>query len=404
MSAASNSPPPPTAADQQHHDINAIVAELLRAERARTAEEIDRRVAAAVSSALTDSERDLFAANGRIGQLSAELDDERRAAPVRPRVSVRFAQQPMSPMTPAREAVHPNPNITAPTTTVTAAPKALNIRYNIPPYSAIPKKDRILARQWLFAMWTQFAIHGIKYLDDNDAERAIMYTAANFAPDVAEWYHNEYASIPKPSVITYKFFIDCMMAKFEPVPSAFTARTALKSLTQTGSIIEYNAAFGQVITQISDMAEADKVDKYIDGLKPGLRTKVAGTLTETLLATMTIAVQLDAAWAHTREHNRPQHFYNNRNRQYPPTTGSANVPSPMQLGQVATSYDDDGQDDEGKSSASSSLAAMQYSRPPLPKLTDALKAELMSAGKCYRCRQKGHIARNCTMFEKSKNE
>ena len=51
----------------------------------------------------------------------------------------------------------------------------------------------------------------------------------------------------------------------KPVPVGFTARTALKSIRQTGTIEEYNASFSEVVSLIPDMAEADKVDKYIEG-------------------------------------------------------------------------------------------------------------------------------------------
>ena len=100
-----------------------------------------------------------------------------------------------------------------------------------------------------------------------NATKCIKLAATLFAPDVARWYWTEYARIIKPSPVTWEFFVQCVIDKYEPVPIGFTARTALKSIRQTGTIEEYNAAFNEVITRIDDMSEADKVDKYIDGLK-----------------------------------------------------------------------------------------------------------------------------------------
>ncbi len=66
--------------------------------------------------------------------------------------------------------------------------------------------------------------------------------------------------------------------------------------------------------------------------------------------------------------------------------------------------DEDDEDDEKKHAPSHSLAAMQPARSFPPKLTDALRAELQAQNKCFRCRQVGHIARQCKVYIDSKNE
>jgi hypothetical protein len=227
---------------------------------------------------------------------------------------------------------------------------------------------------------------------------------------VSRWYRTEYLPSIKPDPVTWDFFIQSITDKYEPVPVGFTARTALKSVRQSGTIEEYNAAFSEVVSLIPDMAEADKVDKYIEGLKQGLRLKVAGTLTRTLLESMTVAVQLEAAWANVPRDNRaapPFVRYHNRHVAAPATPARSSEatqsPPAQHLGRMSVADEDD-DDDEKKHAPSHSLAAMQPTRSFPPKLTDAMRAELQAQNKCFRCRQVGHIARQCKVYIDSKNE
>jgi hypothetical protein len=287
-------------------------------------------------------------------------------------------------------------------------PKELLRTSKMPTFSGIRKKDQISLRDWLFALLTYLEAAGLH--PETDVAKCIAAASLSFAPDVARWYRTEYLPSIKPNPVTWDFFVQSITDKYEPVPVGFTARTALKSIRQNGTIQEYNDAFSEVVSMISDMAEADKVDKYIEGLKQGLRLKVAGTLTRTLLESMTVAVQLEAAWANVPRDNRaatPFTRYHNRHVATPASTtrsseATQSSPSPH-LGRmsVADEYDDD---DEKKQVPSHSLAAMQPARSFPPKLTDAMRAELQAQNKCFRCRQVGHVARQCKVYIDSKNE
>jgi hypothetical protein len=312
-----------------------------------------------------------------------------------------------TPFAPMRPAPLSTPLVPARATSPSSPlPKELLRMSKMPTFSGIRKKDQISLRDWLFALLTYLDAAGLH--PETDVAKCIAAASLSFAPDVARWYHMEYLPSIKPNPVTWDYFIQSITDKYEPVPVGFTARTALKSIRQTGTIQEYNDAFSEVVSMISDMAEADKVDKYIEGLKQGLRLKVAGTLTRTLLESMTVAVQLEAAWANVPRDNRASlPFVRYQNRHAAPATSSTsrsgdtaqNSPAPH-LGRM--SVGDENDDDEEKKSHS--LAAMQPSRSFPPKLTDALRAELQAQNKCFRCRQVGHIARQCKVYVDPKNE
>lgn len=393
----------------------------LRQQLADNDEKLDERVSAAVAEATsslrseaTDQERrqfrteldDLVAQNAVLMRdLQQHRIEAEQAARERRRSRFSALHTPITTRAiPQSSPIRLNFGAQSADAPTAAIPKAA-IRYPPPPlFSAVRKKDQMSFRVWQYAYLNYCDAVGLD--TQTNAESCIVVAAALFAPDVAFWYRTEYIPAPKPTPVTWEFFVQCLTDKYEPVPVGFTARTALKSIRQTGTIEEYNAAFNEVITLITDMSEADKVDKYIDGLKQALRVKVASTLTRTLLESMTVAVQLEAAWATTRERITPA-GYNRNNRGQPAVAAARNNDAtngpPMHLGRMSLhdhKNDDDG-DHEEKPAPSYMLAAIQPQRGPISKLTDAERARLSAIGGCFRCRKTGHMARDCPEIAKN---
>lgn len=315
-----------------------------------------------------------------------------------------------------------NPSPTAPTSAVpgsntttagsssssSSCPK--NVKYEWPDaFSGIAKQGPTF-RHWGYGMTNIMAVRNVSLSDDVDTSGAIREAATRLTDSALEWYNDSWLPLAatmeqvgvKPK---WSQFMAHLQAVFEPLPPSFIARTELKSLRQTGGLADYIHQFRLLSSRIPDMAEADRVERFIDGLKPALAAKVTIAMCEDLITATAIAVKLEASYQ-ALQANRPhgaRQAFAGRGRQFnlpnaPARPGVAPV-APMELGQVATQDDFDGDD-----VSTQSLAAIQpHQRSAIPKMTDALKADLAAQGKCYRCRQKGHIARNCTFFDR-KNE
>ena len=63
-------------------------------------------------------------------------------------------------------------------------------------------------------------------------------------------------------------------AAFEPSNYQQYLQKQLKQLKQTGSVHEYGAQFRNLIGQITDMAELDKVTYFVEGLKHSTKMEV----------------------------------------------------------------------------------------------------------------------------------
>ena len=69
---------------------------------------------------------------------------------------------------------------------------------------------------------------------------------------------------------------------------------------QTHSVVRYNSEFQQLCLQINDISEAEKLDKYIRGLKSAIREKVELDEPRTLADAMSKAQRIDSITYHSR--------------------------------------------------------------------------------------------------------
>jgi hypothetical protein len=255
-----------------------------------------------------------------------------------------------------------------------------------PTYSGIPEDGNTIRR---FALvWMNIAAaQGISLADDVDTSQVIVDAATRLTDGALEWYADVWLPIVAamaPTKPRWSDFISALQGQFEPLPPSFIARTELRSLTQTGSLQEYINKFRDLSASIPDMAEADRVDRFISGLKPALQAKVSMSLPENMITATTVAVRQEAAYqAMTHRTPRPAQRPNRQPNPVPATRASP----AQELGHITTTDSDE--DNEEKQT----LAAIQA--PRSAKLSDERKADLMRAGKCFNCYQVGHLSKNC---------
>ena len=110
------------------------------------------------------------------------------------------------------------------------------------------------------------------------------------------------------------------------------------------------------------MDEEDKVDYYINGLRPEVGNMVRSFLRDSLTDNMSLAVRTEDALRTALQ--RPS-----------PTRRVAEAATPMELGAIDA----------------------RESRPI--KLTDSERKKLLASGRCFRCREHGHLFRDCPTYK-----
>jgi Ty3 transposon capsid-like protein len=126
------------------------------------------------------------------------------------------------------------------------------------------KKEDLLA--WLFQVNEQLSL-----LQISDEEYRIVYAGTALTGNAKTWYRSMRM---EGSVKTWADFQTSLKAHFYPVDPIKHARDQLHPLQQTGSVRDYTATFRQLTAIIGTMAEDEKLDRYVRGLKTRTRREV----------------------------------------------------------------------------------------------------------------------------------
>lgn len=252
---------------------------------------------------------------------------------------------------------------------------------------------------WMAAMQRQFEFYNMP-----DGER-VRFASAHLHKSAWDWWStlanrpNSWASLKV-----------ALIARFQPVTSAETARAKLIALSQgKQSINEYVDNFRRLLARIPDMGLADQLFQFIRGLRPALATqlRVQG------VTTMEDAINLAVRVGSLSDMGASQQ------------SQSASSSSPMDLDAIegleadtsATSVEEapvtraefqqllnamrDSRRTGGAGSNSSSSNNGNNGRfaprgpPTIPHLTPDQVKEYMDSGKCFGCGSKDHRSRQC---------
>lgn len=174
---------------------------------------------------------------------------------------------------------------------------------------------------------------------------------------------------------TWQSFRDNLVAIYGDPDRRLKAAFAIRQLKQKTSAAVYSSEF----SAISVLVGWDDValrDQYYSGLKTEVQVEIArGEFPKTLNDLATLAIRIDSRLFESRKGNGNNPF-RNRMGQFQPPQPSARAPprDPNAMDIDATG-------------------------PARPRLTDQLRDQLRKEGKCFRCRQKGHMSRDCTAFD-----
>ena len=301
--------------------------------------------------------------------------------------------------------------------------------------------------QWLRELNKQFAHYGPSHFPDDHSK--IKFAATWLTGAALDWWENEerdYGATHNGASLmsnSYDYFVERVRDRYRPQLPAELARQRLKTLVQKGRVETYCNAYLTLVAHVPDRSEEDKIFDFRNGLDRALAFKVAEKQPKTLQEAMEIAIQAEP---YVTPRSGALNFGNAGNRanfSNPPRSNpgaATNFGSaPMDLNALALLDLVHGQAEEAAAGTSPSsvepsnsgvinninasptntmqllmaklenmehrLLAMNQSRPQssnrsgkrdfVPGLTTDDIASLMKEGRCFRCKQKGHMKSAC---------
>lgn len=280
-----------------------------------------------------------------------------------------------------------------------------------------------------------------RYLQVTDAEEAkwVSIAATYLDKSAAKWYDARATQEELGNDPTWEKFRSAVITRFRPQLASRTARMRLRSLRQTGSVAEYSEKFQSYLQMIDDMSTADQVHMYMCGLFNHLHVEVDRTNPECLADAITAAVKAELLLSGGRRETDRRPFWSRNSAPRRGYAGGARTASseasghaPMDLSAldledgVESGWESDGDGALGHRPSPQALAvrsgraaASGASSESVDRLAAALLCRLEQTrggarrdhagpslsrdefdrlsrdGKCFNCKQPGHLARNC---------
>jgi len=281
---------------------------------------------------------------------------------------------------------------------------------------------------WIGEMEQQFAYYGTKF--QSDATK-VQYAVAFLTGPAMHWWDHE----TDRDDLDWAGFVRRLHGRFRPVQAAMLARQRLGKLSQRNgqSVNQYTSIFQTTMTPIVDMGDADQVHHYVNGLTPYVAGKVWERHPTSLKEAIDFAVSVEAMGHYGRAamggsnngrsafsssgsvpmdtslHNIEQDQLDHGNNHYYPEAAVGKVPTTSVTGNDLV-HQTILAKMELMESRLNAMFFKQGNRDRRPSSTNTpvtgLKPgeieKLRSEGRCFRCKQKGHMKFDCP--QRPKNE
>jgi hypothetical protein len=248
------------------------------------------------------------------------------------------------------------------------------------------------ANLWLAELTAYFVALGV-----NNNDRTVFALAQ--LRDSALLWAASVDELQQPQNVAFDRFRDLFLTRFNPITGATQARAELRLLRQTGAVSQYIAAFQSIMQRINDMNEADRVDSFIQGLRPSLQLECIKANANNVNDLMNLVQRLDTVYRMT---------YSKQPTYHPPLPSSSSSShhssssDHMQVDLLAHSSEiqsscaekNESSDNHENDDDEQSVSYMSRSRYNNNKWS-AEKEKLFKERKCFICKRTGHIASNC---------
>lgn len=242
-----------------------------------------------------------------------------------------------------------------------------------------------------------------------DQSKWVPFACTFLKAGAGTWFNNVEQQHPQ-QVQNWDFFTQQFRSRFSPFEAARMARASLRTLQQRGRVSSYIEAFLKQVELIPDMAVADQLDAFINGLHPRLADAVDKERPTSLIDAMNAAQREEIRQATRNRHHGSSHMaaFSYRRPQSQHATDSDSMDLSVLDQQLEELYLPPSQNSGSEVAAypPHMLAAIhpfyprrgQY-RPNIqgvPNLSREDYDRLSAERKCFNCQGSGHIARNCT--------
>ena len=267
----------------------------------------------------------------------------------------------------------------------TYIPRSLSMKLGKPPrFGGKPSE----ANAWIRTMRTFLFLQQTPL--DNDT--CVIWASTFLEASAAQWYQALVAQAhedPSAGFTCWSEFEQAFKNQFEERFPADRARDRLAYIRQRTSVAAYVSEFTSLLVHLPFREEGDNIHSFMRGLKPHLAEKVAMAMPSTLQEAINLALKVDGAAMHVARMLRT----------VSPSTVHYEGPTPMDCGNITLEEEVSKDVDL---TAVNTVTARRYSTAtpasnsaPLKPLTPEERQRLIRENKCFRCRQPGHIAREC---------
>jgi hypothetical protein len=236
----------------------------------------------------------------------------------------------------------------------------------------------------------------------NDEMYMINYAAAALRESASTWWQSieRVANENNNPITTWAQWRKVFLDHYQPMKAAEQAREKLYNLIQSSTVSKYIDLFNNNLLHISDMSDNDKLFQFLRGLHPDIYREVHLQHPTSLVLAQNYALKAEldnisrASWFKRNRNSggKSNHQgYNGGNYQRGnnvPPANAAGGATPMELGQLSDASTTDSDNVNPPESELNAIGQLQ-------KLDEAARAKCMKEGRCFRCRNVGHVSRNC---------